>query len=98
LFYTDTEVKSKQVIEAKAKQEQCLCVKIGKNDVQISETSDNYIAFSYGNAYDGTSRWQLSNPAPYQAFYVAPVLQFCKELDYAILVTREKVGSQIWCE
>ena len=71
LFYTDTEAESNQVIEAKAKQEQCLCVKIGKNDVQILETGDNYIAFSYGNAYDGTNRWRLSNPAPYQAFNAA---------------------------
>ena len=71
LFYTDTEAESNQVIEARAKLEQCLCVKIGKNDVQILETGDNYIAFSYRNAYDGTSRWRLSNPAPYQAFNAA---------------------------
>jgi len=71
LFYADTEAESNQVIEAKAKEEQCLCVKIGKDDIQILETGDNYIAFFYGNAYDGTNRWRLANPAPYQAFNAA---------------------------
>lgn len=80
VFYSEGEVESNRVIEARVAELGIYCKKIGKNAFENLRIENKHIAFSCTNAYYGNTAWKLHNTGIYQAENALLALEVMRSL------------------